>query len=319
VAVVGAPSVDGSHLRAALAERGVEGSCVDLYGTTAGEVVLSEYAGEARMIQEPELGEVAGHEVIFLCEPCEIATQLAEAARGSVIIDLRDNLPAALTPQPVPLEIQPGLGRGDGRFAVPHPLALVLGEVLQPLDRRFGLAEAMGVVLRPAADFGREGVEELREQTVRLLSFSQVPVETFGRQLAFNIIPGGQLAGGTHDLESRIEREVTDLLGRDERHFTVKLVTAPVFHGHALQLRFRLEKAPGIYEVRETLVEQGLLTPPTVEPATTPLDLVGEVRTSLSDLSPDGLGGFWVWGVAGEAGSRSAQQAVRLAAALFDL
>ena len=55
VALVGADTVDGSRVRGALARSRVSGSRVDLYGTTHGEVVLSEYAGEARLIQEPEL------------------------------------------------------------------------------------------------------------------------------------------------------------------------------------------------------------------------------------------------------------------------
>jgi aspartate-semialdehyde dehydrogenase len=318
VAVVGAPTIEGAHVREALAERGVQGSRVDLYGTTRGEVVLSEYAGEARMIQEPDVGEVASHELIFICEMGELAAELTRAAPSSVVIDLRDSLPSDVRPKRVPLEIGPDVVRGDGRFAVPHPLALVLGEVLHPLERRFGLAEAMAVVLRPAADYGPEGVEELRQQTVCLLNFARVPQETFGRQLAFNIIPEARLAGGQRGLERRIEGEVADLLGRNERPFTVRLVTAPVFHGHSLQLRFRLKKETAIDEVRGALAESGLLDDGSDGTAATPLDLTGDARTAVSDLSEDGLGAFWLWGVAGEAGSRSAQQAVRLAAALFD-
>jgi aspartate-semialdehyde dehydrogenase len=317
VAVVGAPSVEGTHLRDALAKRGVPGGRVDLYGTTGGEVVLSEYAGEARMIQEPDVDEVAGHELIFLCEAGEVAARMAAAAPASVVIDLQNCLPAESRPRRVPLRIEPGLDRGEGRFVIPHPLALVVAEVLHPLDRRFGLVEAMAVVIRPAADFGRAGVEELREQTVRLLNFAQVPVETFGCQLAFNIIPEGRLAAGRQDLEGRIAGEVTELLGWSERHFTVRLLTAPVFHGHGLQLRFRLAGKAAIEDVRAALEEEGLLGSPAA--ATTPLDVTGEVRTSLSDLSEDGLGGYWLWGVAGETGSRGAQQAVRLAAVLCDL
>jgi aspartate-semialdehyde dehydrogenase len=99
----------------------------------------------------------------------------------------------------------------------------------------------------------------------------------------------------------------------------VKLLTAPVFHGHGLQLRFRLDGEAVIEDVRAALEEQDLLDAPVAGEAATPLDVTGEVRTSLSDLSEDGLGGFWLWGVAGETGSRGAQQAVRLAAALCDL
>jgi aspartate-semialdehyde dehydrogenase len=319
VAVVGAPTVDGSHLRDALAERGVRGDRVDLYGVTGGEVVLSEYAGEARMVQEPDVCEVAGHDLIFLCEPCEAVAELARTAKSSVIIDLHACLPSDVRPQRVPLAIEPGLARGDGPFAVPHPLALVLADVLHPLERRFGLTDALAVVLRPASDFGREGVEELREQTVNLLNFAEVPVETFGRQLAFNIVPNGPLGEGQRQLETRIESEVSGLLGGDDRRFAVRLLTVPVFHGHGIQLRFRLVQPATLEDVRAALGEPGLLGAALDDKASTPLDLTGEVRTSLSDLSEDGLGGFWLWAVAGGAGSRSAQQAVRLAAALVDL
>jgi aspartate-semialdehyde dehydrogenase len=317
VAVVGASSVDGSHLRDALAERGLPGGLVDLYGTTAGEVVLSEYAGEARMIQEIDLAEVARHDLIFICEPGEAAARLAEAAGSSVIIDLQGALPAEARPAHVPLEIDPESDRGEGRFTVPHPLALVLAEVLLPLERRFGLSEAMAVVLRPAADFGHEGLEELREQTVRLLNFSQVPIETFGCQLAFNLVPDVRLATGEGDRAARIAGEVTHLLGWDACKLTIKLLAAPVFHGHGIQLRFRLADGGTIEGVREVLEASGLMATAAEGMATTPLEVTGEVRTGLSDLSEDGIGGYWVWGVAGETGSRAARQAVQFAAALF--
>jgi aspartate-semialdehyde dehydrogenase len=319
VAVVGAFSVEGAYVREALAKHGVPGNRVDLYGATGGEVVFSEYAGEARVIQEADLAEVARHEVIFLCTPWEIAEALVSATPTSVIIDLHGCLPPDSNPRRAPLEIDAGLERGDGRFVVPHSLALVLAEVLRPLDRRFGVDEAMAVVIRPAADYGREGVEELREQTVRLLNFSEVPVDTFGRQLAFNVVPEEQLAVGRRDLEGRIAGDVAELLGWSERRFTMRLLTASVFHGHGLQLRFRLAREGKVEEVRAALEEQGLLEGADGGAAATPLDVTGETRTCLADPAEDGLGAYWVWGVAGATGPRGARQAVRLAAALFDL
>ena len=66
----------------------------------------------------------------------------------------------------------------DGRLAVPHPVAILLADLLAPLERELGLRDAVAVVLRPAADFGQDGIEELREQTVRLLNFSEIPSAT---------------------------------------------------------------------------------------------------------------------------------------------
>ena len=316
IAVVGAPTVDGSHVRAALAEHGVPAARVDLYGTTKGEVVLSEYAGEARMIQDPDAEDLAHHELIFICEAGDLASRLAETAPTAVIIDLQ----ACTSAEVLPLGLAPHeVAPGAKRFAVAHPLALVLAEVLHPLHREIGLAEATAVVIRPAADFGRQGVEELRDQAVCLLNFSQVPVTTFGRQLAFNVVPDALLAAGQRGLESRINREVSDLLGWAGGQFAVKLLAASVFYGHGLQLRFRLARDTSLEEVRSVLEKDGLLRSSGAKPAATPLDVTDEMRMSLSELSEDGMGAYWLWVVAGETAARSAQRAVRLAATVFDL
>jgi aspartate-semialdehyde dehydrogenase len=290
---------------------------VDLYGATGGEVLLSEYAGEARMIQEPDVEELARHELIFLCEPGEASRLVVGAAPRSLIIDLGECLPAEMRALPVRPSSNQEIDRGAGRFAVPHPLTLVLAEILEPVDRRLGLVEAMAVVLRPAADFGQEGIEELREQTVRLLNFSPVPVEVFGRQLAFNLLPQAHVPAGQDRLARRIQDEVTTLLGQPPR-LALRLLAAPLFHGHGLQLRLRLARSTSLEELRAVLDGAGLLN--TVEDeAATPLDVTSEVRTVLSEISEDGLGAFWCWGVAGEAGARGAREAIRLAASLLDI
>jgi hypothetical protein len=72
-------------------------------------------------------------------------------------------------------------------------------------------------------------------------------------------------------------------------------------------------------EVRAVLDERQLLRSGPEGEAATPLDVTEESWTRLSGLSNDGLGGFWLWGVAGEAGARGAQQAVRLAVAVCGL
>jgi len=218
----------------------------------------------------------------------------------------------------VHLDINPQIAEAghSGRFAVPHPLTLLLAELLYPLDRGPGVAEASAVIVRPAADFGRKGVEELRQQTVRLLSFAEVPVATFGRQLAFNIIPHAGFAGGDRQLETRIVGGVAELLGWKSSRLAVKLLAAPVFYGHGIQLRFRLEEACEPEQIRELLDRAGLPDPGRSETPATPLDVTGESRTAISDLCPDGLGGYWLWVVVGEAGTKGAHEAVRLAAHL---
>ena len=68
VAVVGAETPPGGRIREALAGRKFPGERVDLYGARSAEPVLSEYDGEARLIQEPDPSEVGGHDLIVVCE-----------------------------------------------------------------------------------------------------------------------------------------------------------------------------------------------------------------------------------------------------------
>jgi len=316
IAVLGAPSPEGILVRKALEQRRIPGERVTLFGRTTGEVVLSEYAGEARMIQDPDPDLLGTYGLIFNCETGELAQDLVGAAPDAVIIDLEGSLPEDAGTLCVHLDLQPDRVRSGRRFSVPHPITIALVELLHPLERAFGVEEVTAVVMRPAADFGQAGVEELRMQTVQLLNFSPVEVETFGRQLAFNILPPANLDSGAGD-EQRIVREVTNLVGWPEARLAVKTSTAPIFHGHAIQLRFRTSGEVSTDEVAALLTEAGLLDATSL--AVTPLDVTGESTLRYSNLAPDGLGGFWLWGVSGDAGTRVADQAVRLAARLFDL
>ena len=188
VAVIGAATMDGGRVRAALAAAGVPGQRVDLFGELGGpesEAVLSEYAGEARLVLAPDPVGIVGYDVIFLCEPGEISRRIAASrVKEQLVIDLCDCLPQALDARRVHLDLMPEIAgaEGGGYYAVSHPLTLLLTELLHPLDREIGLAGATAMVIRPAADFGEPGLEELREQTIRLLSFADLPLETFGTQ-----------------------------------------------------------------------------------------------------------------------------------------
>jgi aspartate-semialdehyde dehydrogenase len=293
--------VAGSHVREALAGYGVPGDRVDLYSAAPSEeALLSEYDGEARLVPGLDLPAIAEHDAVFICESGELVRRIPGAVGPStVVIDLLDCLPAA-----------------PPTYAVPHPLSLLFAELLRPVEQAIGLAEVTAVAIRPAADFGDAGLEELREQTVRLLRFAEVPKEVFGRQLAFNVIPQAELSELEPGLEPRIARELGGLLGWTGPRATVRLVTAPLFHGHALQLRVRPGRATTLEELREVLRRAGLFDPQERSRAATPLEVTGEPGARLAEIAEDGLAGFWLSAVAGETGGKAADHAVRLASRL---
>lgn len=322
VAVVGAESPDGAQVRAALARFGVPGSRVDLYGLTRGQAVLSEYGDEARLIQETEASEVAHHGVVLLCEPGRLTSRIvAERSAETLIIDVAGCIPDRDGTVVVHMGINPTSPESlPGLVAVPHGIAAVLAEVLHPLDIQMGgVRRASAVVLRPASDFGDRGLEELREQTIRLFSFGEIPRETFGGQLCFNVVPDRGRHRGVAPLDDRIAREASAILGWREPRLAVRLLDVPVFHGHAAFLNVELSSRPGVDAVSHALDGATGLERTTDGGPATPMQVAADRRTVIGEVSEDGTGGYWIWLVAGEVGAIPAELAIRLARLKGDL
>ena len=314
IAVLGASTLEGTRVREALEAARVAADKVDLYGHSEGEVLLSEYAGEARMIQDPDADEIAAHAAVLVCERGASTERVAERLESNqVVIDLVGGLPETVGAKLV----HPAEGVGEvlaGFYAVPHPLALVLSDLLTPIDQGPGVEQCVAVVVRPAVDYGEAGVEELRQQTVRLLNFVELPVATFGRQLAFNIIPESGLSCSVPGFEHEISRQVAVLLGWDRERLTLRFLAAPLFYGHAVELHLRTPNGAGLEDMRRALADKGLEPGEQRGPlVSTPMEVANERTIRLGELSADGLGGFWLWAVAGGSNSRAAEFAVALA------
>lgn len=318
LAIVGAEAPQGTLLREELASLKVPGDRVNLFAIATGEAVISEYAGEARLIQEPDLSEIASHDVIFLCEGGELADRVIRAAPESPVIDLAECLRDSSKPRLVHPAINPDeIGDGRGFFAVPEPMGLFVAELLHDLDRQFGVDEGVATILRPAADFGEAGLDELRRQTVNLLNFAEMPKKTFGDQLAFNVL-GGPRTASRDALAERVAVEAGRVLGWSDRRLAVSVITVPVFHGHCVRVRVRLSGGPAIDDVRDAMRVARFLDTSGDGLAATPVEVSGERRTALHSVEPDGLGGVWLAAVAGELGPRGVGLAVELAERLIE-
>ena len=135
--------------------------------------------------------------------------------------------------------------------------------------------------------------------------------EVFGRQLAFNVLPGEDGAA--------VAGEVARLLGWQLPRLTVALAWVPVFHGHTVLLRVLPEEAAGAEEIAEALSASEGVRGPSEGSAQTPLEAGEGARVEVARVRDDGLGGVWLWAVAGDADAVAAEQALRMAAELADL
>jgi hypothetical protein len=145
---------------------------------------------------------------------------------------------------------------------------------------------------------------------VHLLNFAEMPKETFGRQLAFNVVPDAALACSVPGLEAEIAAQVSALCGWDRVRLALRFIAAPLFYGHGAELRLRVPERTAADDLRAAWAERGLVPEADAgAAANTPMEVADEREIRIGQPSADGLGGFWLWAVGGRCGSRAAEMA----------
>ena len=97
----------------------------------------------------------------------------------------------------------------------------------------------------------------MQQQTVGLLSFKGQPKEIYDAQVTFNMLAryGEEAPQPLEDAELRIERHLATLLSASSHAPmpSLRLIQAPVFHGHSFSLWVEFEENPGVDEIERVL------------------------------------------------------------------
>ena len=302
IAVTGAAGVVGKTLRTALAERKVPSEQLRFLDRATDEAILSEYAGQATLIGALEPEAIADSDVVFLCGPTEESETCLgwERRIESICVDLSG---AALSRPGVPvvnLSVNGGaLDRRPRLVAAPHPISLAVTSVLLPIDRAAAIERCAGVVLRPVSDFGEEAVDELVRQTVSLFNFETIPKDVLGRQMAFNVVPQAAYDAdhGQPALNARLASEVDRIMGWKAPRATMRVLVAPVFHGHVAQLHLTLGGAADAPALRRALgATEGIVLPGRGRSVSSPVEAAAQDGADMTvDLLGDGVDSRSCW------------------------
>jgi aspartate-semialdehyde dehydrogenase len=284
---------------------------------------LTEFAGEAMLVTRPDIDTLHDLDIAFLCGARQEGERYLDWAgrAGFVAIDLTRASSGDDKATPVNAAVNPeAIRNGPGVIATPHPVAQMLSTLLDPIRRRCGLEEAVVIVLQPASERGDPGIDELYQQGLSLMNFSELPRHIFGRQLAFNLIPGhlAEEARSTSATRADIEREVRRITGRDYR-LAVQTIQAPVFHGHAAMAHIVLPGGKGREDLLAAMKESEDITVGSRGAKATPVErageggvLVSEVRQGVNESS------FWIWAVVDDMVGGTSHNAVRIAEILLE-
>lgn len=288
IAFFGSGSLLSRELRAALEQRDFPAADVRLYDE-AGQGALSEFDGEALIVTRPDEDAIVGLDIAFLCGTRSEMTPYLDwgSRRGFTTIDLSG---AAAARPGVPLihtELNPG-AINPPLIASPHPIAHNLATVVSVARDVAPVCAVRALAFRPVSELGSAAVDELYQQAVGILSFSEVPREILDRQLAFNLVPSRGMQGSLGpDYDERAMVETSRLLDLPAERIALTSALVPVFHGHTMQVTLRFETLPDVGDLeaafesaRGTLLVREL-------PEFSPVDLAGEERVAVADFRPD--------------------------------
>jgi aspartate-semialdehyde dehydrogenase len=138
----------------------------------------------------------------------------------------------------------------------PSP-AVIAARVIKPIAALAGLVSAEAFVTLPVALAGKEGVDELVQQTRGLFNMESPEAETFPLQIAFNIIPKTQ-GKDAADYETLLAQTTARLANGASVGFTA--ATGPLFFGAAMALHARTKQTLDIELLRNAFNHQDGIT-----------------------------------------------------------
>lgn len=231
VVILGAHTPTGKTLVEILDERDV--------GAEVVAATTSEFIDDGLVLLDADV--LGRGDLYVLCMSGSFAAKIAEGlvSQGKLLID-------AVGASELPLSACALLANPQLESSVRVPLSLVepVAALLQALNS-FTPKNALVTTYESAASEGREGIEELSDQTRRVFTMDAKDPEVFSASLAFDAIPRGEA------LEAEFEADVAAL--GFEMPLMVRRTLVPSFSAEAASVQIEFAAEVGIEEIKTVL------------------------------------------------------------------
>ena len=306
VAIVGATTLKGKELKEVLEERNFPAMDIKLLDDDESLGQLDEVQDEVAFIQPVTASHLERVDFTFFASNEKFTRRhwkLAQSA-GSAIVDLSYALESeADVPVSAPwiereLGRHPQLGLDATAAEIAHPAAIALALLVLRARKAAPVRSAAATILEPVSESGKQGMDELHEQTVNLLSFQPMPTALFGAQVAFNLVGryGKGAATSLETIERRISGHLARLLEGQAPVPSVMLVQAPVFHAHTFSIYIELEKNVSTGDFTQALAGEHVEISRSTDDAPSNVNVAGKDEVLVSvrrDASRENA--FWLW------------------------
>jgi aspartate-semialdehyde dehydrogenase len=326
VAVVGATGNVGREMLNILAERAFpidEIAALASSRSQGSEIEFGE-TGQMLKVQNVDHFDFAGWDIALFAAgsgPTKVHAPRAAAA-GCVVID---NSSLYRMDPDVPLivpEVNPDAIDGYKKrniIANPNCSTAQLVVALKPLHDRAKIKRVVVATYQSVSGAGKDGMDELFEQSRGIFVGDQVEPKKFPKQIAFNVIPQIDvfLDDGSTKEEWKMVVETKKILDPKIK-LVATCVRVPVFVGHSEAVNIEFEDEISAAEAQDILRESpGVMLIDKREDGgyVTPVECVGDYATFVSRIREDSTveNGLTLWCVSDNLRKGAALNAVQIA------
>jgi len=331
VALIGTNSLRAQEIREQLASGLIPLNSIEFYDPGVEEEYsqLTEFQGEAKVIHHPDVYLLEGLDLVFLAADQETNLKFGQLAKdkGYRAIDLAGSFAGWPEVPAVVVGVNDRIldNKKIALAANPHPVSIIITQVLSALARLAPVLRSLAVVLQPASAYEQAGIEELAEESFSLLSSGNYERKIFPEQMAFNSFPLTEKAAPAgHSLkEKQVEQEIKSILSGQNISFSLSMIQVPVFHGYSLMVYTELAENRALTEVENVFKKNRLFRyfPPNSSQLISNKLVAGENEIFVGHLRRDSdrPGSFWLWVAADNLTAGSAVNALELARKMLGL
>ena len=258
VAVVGATGAVGTEMLQVLEERNFPvGELVPLASARSegNEVTFRDKACPVKVLQADSFN---GVDLALFSAGAGISKEFGPIAvkAGTVVVD---NSSAWRMNPEVPLVVPEvnalALEKHHGLIANPNCSTIQMVVALKPLHDAVKIKRIIVTTFQSVSGTGKEAMEELADQTRKLLSMGEAKTEVYPHQIAFNCLPhiDDFLPNGYSKEEMKMVNETHKIFGDTSIQVTATTVRVPVFVCHAESINIETERKLSANEARALL------------------------------------------------------------------
>lgn len=259
VVVVGASGAVGQEILNILDERRFPVGQLKLCATSRSAGKEISFRGKIYKVEETSPDSFANMDIaLFAGGKASLEFAPAAVAHGCVVIDNSSNYrmdPAV--PLVVP-EVNPeDVKWHKGIIANPNCSTIIMVVALKPIYDAAGMKRVVVSTYQAVSGAGREGIEELTDQTKAVLAGKDYPPQKFLHQISFNLIPHidvFQELDYTKE-EWKMVKETQKIMHDDSIRITATTVRVPVYRSHSESINIETARKMTPAEVRKVLAQ----------------------------------------------------------------